>query len=251
MTKEDVIKKFSSLNGVGKVKAELLYNNGFDSIEKLSKASVKDLMEIKGINEKYAHIIKDQIKRDFEKKSNNQVEITTSKPKELDVKKKTIETKDDETKTELKKGKDVELSEDEIESSYNVRKKPELNNKLKEKLIIRKQIKKRTPKFLREEWFRYKRIPKNWRRPDGLTSKMRINLKYRPNKVRVGFRGPKETRGLHSSGFEEVAVFNLKDIENVDPKTQAARIGSTVGTKKRNEIEKKAEELDVRILNRS
>ena len=80
---------------------------------------------------------------------------------------------------------------------------------------------------------------------------MRINLKYRPNKVRVGYRGPKETRGLHPSGFEEVAVDNVRDIENVNPKTQAARIGSTVGTKKRIEIEKKAEELDVRVLNRS
>jgi len=120
---------------------------------------------------------------------------------------------------------------------------------LKEKLQTRKNIKKRTPEFLREEWFRYKRIPKNWRRPDGITSKMRINLKYRPSKVRVGFRGPKEVRGLHSSGFEEVIVYNVHDLEGVNSKTQAARIGGTVGTKKRIAIEKKAEELDVRILN--
>jgi large subunit ribosomal protein L32e len=76
-----------------------------------------------------------------------------------------------------------------------------------------------------------------------------MNLKYRPSKVRVGFRGPKDVRGLHSSGFKEVLVYNVNDLENVDPKTQAARIGSSVGTKKRLDIEKKAEELDVRILN--
>ncbi|MHA1171367.1 MAG: 50S ribosomal protein L32e [Candidatus Heimdallarchaeota archaeon] len=110
-------------------------------------------------------------------------------------------------------------------------------------------MKKRTPEFLREEWFRYKRIPKNWRRPDGITSKMRINLKYRPSKVRIGFRGPKETRGLHSSGFEEIIIHNMNELEAVNPKTQAARIGSTVGTKKRIEIAKKAEKLDIRILN--
>ena len=52
-------------------------------------------------------------------------------------------------------------------------------------------------------------------------------------------------------GFEEIAVYNIKDIENIDPDKQAARIGSTVGTRKRNEIEKKADELNVRILNRS
>ena len=78
---------------------------------------------------------------------------------------------------------------------------------------------------------------------------MRINLKYRPSKVRVGFRGPKDVRGLHSSGFEEVMVYNTKDLELINKDTQAARIGSSVGTKKRIEIEKKAEELKVRVLN--
>ena len=78
---------------------------------------------------------------------------------------------------------------------------------------------------------------------------MRINLKYRPSKVRVGFRGPKDVRGLHSSGFEEVIVHNVNDLDAIDPNKQAARIGSSVGTKKRMDIEKKAEELDVRILN--
>ena len=67
--------------------------------------------------------------------------------------------------------------------------------------------------------------------------------------VRVGFRGPKKTRGLHSSGFEEVMVFNPKDLEKIDPATQAARIGSSVGTKKRIDIEESAKKLDIRILN--
>ena len=75
-------------------------------------------------------------------------------------------------------------------------------------------------------------------------------MKYRSSKVRVGFRGPRNVRGLHPSGFEEILVYNVKDIESVNPKTQAARIGRTVGTKKRFEIEKKADELDIRILNR-
>jgi large subunit ribosomal protein L32e len=246
MAKKDVIKKFSSLKGIGKVKAELLYNNGYDSVKKLKEATVEDLIKINGINEKDANLIKDQIGVDLTDKSIDQIEKKSSKQKEIDENEKT-----DETKMESKEEKDVELPSIDKEIKYISRKKPILTKTKKDKLIIRKQIKKRTPKFLREEWFRYKRIPKNWRKPDGITSKMRINLKYRPNKVRVGFRGPKETRGLHSSGFEEIAVFNIKDIENIDPDKQAARIGSTVGTRKRNEIEKKADELNVRILNRS
>ena len=78
---------------------------------------------------------------------------------------------------------------------------------------------------------------------------MRINLKYRPSKVRIGFRGPREVRGLHPSGFEEVIVYNVTDLEGIDPKKQAVRIGSTVGTKKRLKIAEKAEELKIRILN--
>jgi len=64
MTKEDVIKEFSSLNGVGKAKAELIYNGGFNSLEKLWKASIDDLVKIKGINEKFAKDIKDQLKKE-------------------------------------------------------------------------------------------------------------------------------------------------------------------------------------------
>jgi len=252
MAKEDVIKEFLSLNSVGKAKAELIYNSGFDSLEKLGKASVEDLVQIKGINEKFANNIKDQLKNEAGTTSEKNSEKPQSKQEKTVEKKGASETKtkEEKPKTVRKEKKDIEIIEEEEEGAYRVKKKPDLGKELKEKLLIRKKIKKRTPDFIREEWFRYKRIPRNWRRPDGITSKMRINLKYRPNKVRVGYRGPKETRGLHSSGFEEVAVYNVKDIENVDPKTQAARIGSTVGTKKRSEIEKKAEELDVRVLNR-
>ena len=238
MVKEDVIKEFTSLKGVGKTKAELLHNSGFNSIEKLKNTTVEDLVKIKGISEKNAKDILNQLKSERKEEPKKNKEKTESKETE-EVK---------EEKVKEKKTEEVEIVE-ESEEGYKAKKKPDLSKEQKEKLLIRKQIKKRTPEFLREEWFRYKRIPKNWRRPDGITSKMRINLKYRPSKVRVGFRGPKEVRGLHSSGFEEVMAYNVADLENVDPKKQAVRIGSTVGTKKRLKIAKRAEELEIRILN--
>ena len=249
MTKESVIKEFTALNGVGNAKAKLLYTSGFDSIDKLKNATVKDLKNIKGLTEKNAKDILNQLKETGKK------ETTKTKPK---TKAKLKETKKEETpapheeKTEKKptkkKEETVEIVEEE-EEGYKAKKKPKLSKEQKEKLQLRRQIKKRTPTFLREEWFRYKRIPRNWRRPDGITSKMRINLKYRPSKVRVGFRGPKDVRGLHPSGFEEVMIYNVADLKNIDPEKQAARIGGTVGTKKRLEIAKKAEELEIRILN--
>ena len=42
---------------------------------------------------------------------------------------------------------------------------------------------------------------------------------------------------------------NTRNLTNVDPKKQAARVGGTVGTKKRMEIAKKAAELEIRLLN--
>ena len=230
MTKEAVLKEFEALKGVGKVKAKLLYDNGFDSMDKLKKAKIKDLTKLKGITEKNANEILGQIKEKKEKPA-----------------KKTPEKKDKEEPKE-KKTDDVEIV-DQKEGAYKPKIKPQLNEKEKAQLVIRRQIKKRTPHFLRDEGFRYKRIPKNWRRPTGYTSKLRINLKYRPSKVRVGFRAPKMVRGLHPSGFEEVMIHTVKELETIDPKKQAVRIGGTVGTKKRLDIAKRAGELDIRVLN--
>jgi large subunit ribosomal protein L32e len=230
MTKEVVLKEFESLKGVGKVKAKLLYENGFDSLDKLKKAKIKDLTKLKGITEKNAKEILNQIKEKKEKPA-----------------KKTIEKKDQEEQKE-KDAKAVEII-DQKEGAYKPKIKPQLNEREKKQLVIRRQIKKRTPHFLRDEGFRYKRIPKNWRRPNGITSKLRINLKYRPSKVRVGFRAPKIVRGKHPSGFQEVMIHSVKELETIDPKKQAVRIGGTVGTKKRLVIAKRADELDIRILN--
>lgn len=257
MTKQDVIKQFTALRGVGSAKAELLYKHGFDSLEKLKKASVKDLSKLEGLNERFAEDILIQLKgkktAETKKQTPQKTKTTATEKKQPPKSKKAVKKSSEEKEKKVTPPSEEETKKEDIgaiEENYKVKIKPELSKELQEKLRTRKSIKKRTPQFLREEWFRYKRIPKNWRRPDGITSKMRINLKYRPSKVRVGFRSPKEVRGLHASGFKEIRVFNLKDLEAIDPKTQAARVGSTVGTKKRNDIEKKAEELNIRILNK-
>ncbi|MFP4546012.1 MAG: eL32 family ribosomal protein, partial [Methanomassiliicoccales archaeon] len=45
-------------------------------------------------------------------------------------------------------------------------------------------------------------------------------------------------------------VYNPSHLEEIDPERQAARVGGTVGYKKRLEIEKRANELGIHILNR-
>ena len=46
MIKDDVLNDFISIKGIGKVKAELLYNNGYVSLDDLKLASVKDLTKL-------------------------------------------------------------------------------------------------------------------------------------------------------------------------------------------------------------
>jgi len=122
--------------------------------------------------------------------------------------------------------------------------------KQKEHIIKERQrIKNKKPKFRRQESWRYKRVKENWRKARGIDSKMRIKKKGWPQTPNIGYRGPKNARHLHPSGFVEVLVHNTDDLEKVDPKTQAIKIAHTVGAKKRVEISARAEERGLRILN--
>ncbi len=116
-------------------------------------------------------------------------------------------------------------------------------------LRLRSKKNKRRPKFLRAEWHRLKRIQTTWRRPRGIDSKMRHKLKGKRKSPNVGYRNPKLVRGLHPSGFEIVRVHNLDDLQKVDPDTQVAQIGRTVGSRKRTLIIERAEEMEIHILN--
>ena len=127
--------------------------------------------------------------------------------------------------------------------------KPSLTKEEKKLLKYKlERARKRTP-FRRQEWFRYKKLGEAWRKPWGKHSKLRERLDWRAPRVDAGYRGPRAVRGLHPSGFREVMVYNLNDIQKIDPTKEAARISSKVGGRKREIIEEKAKELKVRVLN--
>jgi large subunit ribosomal protein L32e len=105
------------------------------------------------------------------------------------------------------------------------------------------------PRFVREESWRYKRVKEAWRSPKGKTSRIRRSKKGWPPVVKIGYSRPKATRGRHPSGLSEVIVYRPKDLENLDPKTQAARIAHTVGENKRVQILEDAKKANIRVLN--
>lgn len=146
---------------------------------------------------------------------------------------------------------DDEDWDDEEDDVYMVKQKPVLDEEMKAALALRTAQKKKTPSFRRTEWFRYKRLSRSgWRAPHGMDNKQRRNYKYRGSLVRIGHGKVAAARFLHPSGFKEIMVHNVGDLEAIDPETEAARVGGTVGGRKRETIYARADELGIRVLNR-
>ncbi|AEH61066.1 Ribosomal protein L32e [Methanosalsum zhilinae DSM 4017] len=114
---------------------------------------------------------------------------------------------------------------------------------------VRKVQKDKKPQFKRADSHKHKRLDSNWRKPRGLQSKLRRHIKAKGSLAQVGYGSPSKVKGLHPSGYQEVMVNTLSDIDNVDPLTQAIRIGRTVGGRKRSLIESKAMDIGIKILN--
>ncbi len=127
--------------------------------------------------------------------------------------------------------------------------KPTLTDEEKRLLKKKNELARKRVEFHRKEWHRYKKLGDSWRKPRGKHSKLREQIDTRIPIVDAGFRGPRSVRGLHPSGFREVLVHTPGDLDKIDASRSAARIGSTVGSRKREIIEKRAQELNIRVLN--
>ena len=103
--------------------------------------------------------------------------------------------------------------------------------------------------FKRQDSHKIKTAPDSWRKPTGSHANSRLKKKGAAHMPNTGYRTDSDVRGLHPSGMEDVLVHNVDDIEALED-NQAARIGSTVGGRKRESIVEKADEMDVKVLNR-
>ncbi|WP_122091338.1 50S ribosomal protein L32e [Halalkalicoccus subterraneus] len=217
--------ELTDISGVGDAKADALREAGFETVEDVTAASQDELADVEGIGNALAARIKADV-GGLEVDEETEAEVEDEEP-EADTEAEDVET--------------------ELQARGLTEKTPELDDEKARLLGQRARVGK--PAFKRQEYHKKKRTPESWRRPRGGLSKQRRRFKSRGPVVEAGFRTPKAVRGLHPSGFEEVRVENVDDLEGVDGDRQAVRIGSSVGGRKRERIEEEAESADIRVLN--
>lgn len=214
--------QLTDVDGVGESKAETLREEGYETVEDLKRASQDELAETEGVGKALAARIK------------------------ADVGGLEVEETEEEFVEEEEEEKD-EVTE--VVSAASLSDKtPELDDDTADALA--KRAAQNNPSFKRQDHHKKKRVSADsWRKLRGTNSKRRKNIKGKGAEVGIGYGKPAEARGLHPSGFEEVLIHCPEDLDDVDPDTQAVRIGSSVGGRKRERIEERALDEEVRVLN--
>ncbi|WP_418282498.1 50S ribosomal protein L32e [Halorubrum sp. DTA98] len=222
--------ELEDISGVGPSKADALREAGYETVEDVKAASQSELSEVDGVGNALAARIKADV---------GGLEVDEEADAEIED-----ETDEEEADEEEADDEDVET---ELRPRGHADKTPELDEETARALAQKHREGK--PQFNRQDYHKKKRIPTSWRKPRGGLSKQRRRMKGKGDVVQAGFRSPRASRDLHPSGFEEVRVHNTDDLEGVDGDTQAVRIASKVGARKRELIEDEAEEQEIRVLN--
>jgi large subunit ribosomal protein L32e len=222
--------ELEDISGVGPSKADALREAGYETVEDVKAASQSELSEVDGVGNALAARIKADVGGlEVDEEADAEIEDETDEEE-------AAETADE-----------SETVETELRPRGHADKTPELDDETARALAQKHREGK--PQFNRQDYHKKKRIPTSWRKPRGGLSKQRRRMKSKGPVVEAGFRSPTASRDLHPSGFEEVRVHNTDDLEGVDGDTQAVRIASKVGGRKRELIEDEAEERGIRVLN--
>ena len=103
--------------------------------------------------------------------------------------------------------------------------------------------------FKRDGYGKKRQLSDSWRKPRGQHNKQREQKKAKGALPKPGFGSPIAVRGMHPSGFFEVLLSSGKELEGIDPKTHAIRIGATVGERTRLGLQEKALAAGFKVLN--
>ena len=215
--------ELTDISGVGEPKAEALREAGYGSVAEIRGASQDELADVEDIGMALAARIKADVG-----------DLEVDEEVEAEVEEEEVPEPEEEAETEL-------------QPRGLVDKTPDLDEEAERLLAQRRREGK--PQFNRQDYHKKTRVPTSWRRPRGQLSKQRRGVKGKGDTVEAGFRTPTAVRGLHPSGFAEVRVHNVDDLEGVDCDREAVRIASKVGGRKRERIEEVAEDRGIRVLN--
>ncbi len=103
--------------------------------------------------------------------------------------------------------------------------------------------------FKRDGYGKKRQLSDSWRKPRGQHNKQREQKKAKGALPKPGFGSPIAVRGMHPSGFFEVLISSEKELEGINPKTHAVRIGATVGDRTRSGLQEKALGAGFKVLN--
>ncbi|MDD1668186.1 MAG: 50S ribosomal protein L32e [Methanomicrobiales archaeon] len=104
-------------------------------------------------------------------------------------------------------------------------------------------------RFQRRGIHEKKRLADVWRKPKGRHNKLRRQIKAKGPLPRPGYGSPAAVRGLHPCGLSDILVANEGMLAGLDPELHAVRIAAGVGMKKKMEIQKKAMDAGLKVLN--
>lgn len=99
-------------------------------------------------------------------------------------------------------------------------------------LKLRTMKKKKKPRFIRQDAHKAMRIEKKWRRPKGITNKIRLQRRGYRRRPETGWGSPCDVKGLSREGKRLILVTMPAQIDALDPKKDTAIIGR-MGAKKK------------------
>jgi large subunit ribosomal protein L32e len=116
-------------------------------------------------------------------------------------------------------------------------------------LKIKATLKKRQPKFIRQDAHKHKRVKQVWRAPKGLHSKMRDSRRGYKVKLQGGYQTPKDVRGLDKHGLKPTLVATQKELAALDPKVHSVILKGTLGGRKKVALLEEADKKKFTVLN--
>lgn len=113
-------------------------------------------------------------------------------------------------------------------------------------LELRNKIKQKKPEFIRQDGLKKVKLRKVWRQPKGGHSKKRSKKKGHGKQPSIGYRSPKEVRGLTRSGKIPIRIFNVSQISGLT-NNHSVILGKSLGLEARLKLLKLLKEKHISL----